>query len=48
MQAELFVRQPDESWNLSAFADPTDRIPLAAIGGELVLGEAYDKVELES
>ena len=48
MQAELFVRQPDESWNLSAFADPTDRIPLAAIGAELVLGEAYDKVELES
>jgi len=48
MQAELFVRQPDESWNLSAFADPTDRIPLAAIGAELVLGEAYDKVDLES
>ena len=48
MQAELFVRQPDESWNLSAFANPTDRIPLAAIGAELMLGEAYDKVELES
>ena len=48
MQVELFVRQPDQSWNLSAFADPTDRIPLAAIGAELVLGEAYDKVELES
>jgi Uma2 family endonuclease len=48
VQAELFVRQPDGSWNLSVFADPTDRIPLAAIGAELVLGEAYDKVELES
>jgi Uma2 family endonuclease len=48
VQAELFVRQPDGSWNLSVFADPTDRIRLAAIGAELVLGEAYDKVELES
>jgi Uma2 family endonuclease len=48
VQAELFLRQPDGSWNLSAFAHPTDRIPLAAIGAEFVLGEAYDKVELES
>jgi Uma2 family endonuclease len=47
MQAELFVRQPDGSWNLTAFADAGDRIPLAAIDAELALGEVYDKVELE-
>ena len=47
VQAELFVRQPDGSWNLSAFTDATDRIPLAAVDAELLLGEAYDKVALD-
>jgi len=47
LQAELFVRQPDDSWNLSTFADASDRIPLAAVDAELLLGEAYDKVLLE-
>jgi len=47
LQAELFVRQSDDSWNLSTFADASDRIPLAAVDAELLLGEAYDKVLLE-
>jgi Uma2 family endonuclease len=45
MQAELFVRQPDNTWLLTAFSDATDRIGLAAIGAEVLLGELYDKVE---
>ena len=47
LQAELFVRQPDDSWNLSTFADASDRIPLAAVDAQLLLGELYDKVVLE-
>lgn len=45
MQAELFVRQPDNAWLLTAFSDATDRIPLPAIDAELLLGDLYDKVE---
>jgi hypothetical protein len=41
----LFVRQPGGSWNLTAFTDATDRIALAAVDAELLLGEVYDKVE---
>jgi Uma2 family endonuclease len=46
VQAELFVRQPDGTWNLSAFTDASDRIPLSAVDAELLLGEVYDKVAL--
>ena len=45
VQAELFVRQPDGSWNLTAFTDASDHIPLAAVDAELLLGEVYDKVD---
>ena len=45
MQAELFVRQPDDSWQFTAVTAADDRIPLAAVDAELVLGELYDKVE---
>jgi len=45
MQAELFVRQPDDSWQFTAFTAADDRIPLAAVDAEIVLGELYDKVE---
>ncbi|MGB5830818.1 MAG: Uma2 family endonuclease [Thiohalocapsa sp.] len=47
VQGELFVRQPDDSWNLSAFTDASDRIPLAAVDAELLLGAVYEKVALE-
>lgn len=47
VQAELFVREPNGSWNLSAYTDASDRIPLAAVDAELLLGEVYDKVALE-
>jgi Uma2 family endonuclease len=47
VQAELFVRLPNGSWNLSAYSDASDRIPLAAVDAELLLGEVYDKVALE-
>jgi Uma2 family endonuclease len=45
MQAELFVRQPDDTWQFTAFVGAEDRIPLAAVDAELTLGELYDKVE---
>lgn len=46
-QAELFVRLPNGTWNLSAYTDASERIPLAAVDGELLLGEVYDQVALE-
>ncbi|NCA71064.1 MAG: Uma2 family endonuclease [Sphingobacteriia bacterium] len=46
MQAELFPRQPDGTWSLSSYQDPSDSIPLHVIEAELALAEVYDKVEL--
>jgi Uma2 family endonuclease len=45
IQADLFIRRPDDSWLLSAFDDAADRIRLTTIDAELLLGELYDKVE---
>jgi Uma2 family endonuclease len=47
MQAELFLRQPDETWRLSSYEDAADSIPLSLIEAELSLAEIYDKVELQ-
>ncbi len=46
MQAELFLRQPDETWSLSSYQDPSESIPLRVVEAELSLAEVYDKVEL--
>ncbi|TVQ94892.1 MAG: Uma2 family endonuclease [Chromatiaceae bacterium] len=46
LQAELFVRQSDGSWNLTSFDQPSDKIALPAIAAGLILGAIYDKVEL--
>lgn len=46
VQAELFLRQPDETWRLSTYQDPSESIPLSVVGAELLLAEVYDKVEL--
>ena len=46
MQAELFLRQPDGTWSLSSYQDPSDSIPLRVVEAELSLAEVYDKVEL--
>ena len=46
MQAELFLRQPDGTWSLSSYQDPSEAIPLRMIDAELSLREVYDKVEL--
>jgi len=46
MQAELFLRQPDGTWSLSSYQDPSDSVPLRMIEAELSLAEVYDKVEL--
>ncbi|MCG6941691.1 MAG: Uma2 family endonuclease [Thiohalocapsa sp.] len=46
MQAELFARQADGSWQFSAFGEPADRVPLTAVEGELLLTEIYDRVTL--
>ena len=42
----LFV-QVIRGRSLSAYTDASDRIPLAAVDAELLLGEVYDKVALE-
>jgi Uma2 family endonuclease len=46
IQAELFLRQPDGTWNLSSYQDPSESIPLRVVDAELSLAEVYDKVEL--
>jgi Uma2 family endonuclease len=46
MQAELFVRRPDDTWQFNAFTGADDRIPLAPTDTEVILGELYDKVAL--
>ncbi|MGE5153106.1 MAG: Uma2 family endonuclease, partial [Bdellovibrio bacteriovorus] len=46
MQAELFLRQPDGTWRLSSYQDPSESIPLRVIEAELSLAEVYDQVEL--
>jgi Uma2 family endonuclease len=46
MQAELFLRQPDGTWSLSSYQDPSESIPLRVLEAELSLAEVYDKVEL--
>lgn len=48
MQAELFVRQPDDTWQFTAFVGADERIPLAAIDAALVLDELYDKVDFST
>lgn len=45
MQAELFLRQPDGTWSLSSYQEPSASIPLRLIEAELSLAEVYDKVE---
>jgi Uma2 family endonuclease len=46
VQAELFLRQPDGTWSLSSYQDPSESIPLRVVEAELSLAEVYDKVEL--
>jgi Uma2 family endonuclease len=46
MQAELFLRQPDGTWSLRSYQDPSESIPLRVVEAELSLAEVYDKVEL--
>jgi Uma2 family endonuclease len=46
VQAELFLRQPDGTWSLSTFQDPSESIPLRVVEADLSLAEVYDKVEL--
>lgn len=46
VQAELFVRQADGSWNLSTYTKAADRVPLVGVDAALALDEVYDKVEL--
>jgi Uma2 family endonuclease len=46
VQAELFLRQPDETWSLSTYQDPSESIPLRIVEADLSLAGVYDKVEL--
>jgi Uma2 family endonuclease len=46
IQAELFLRQPDGTWSLSSYQDPSEAVPLRVVDAELSLAEVYDKVEL--
>lgn len=45
---ERFARQPDGQWLYSVADDLRATVPLAAIGCELALAEAYDKVDFVS
>lgn len=44
--AELYVRQPNDSWTLTVYTALSDEIPLAVVDAVLPLAEIYDKVEL--
>ncbi len=44
--AELYVRQSDGSWSLTAYGALSDTVPLVAADAELSLAEVYDKVDL--
>ncbi|NEX21454.1 Uma2 family endonuclease [Thiorhodococcus mannitoliphagus] len=46
IRVELYVRQPDDTWNLSTYSDPRDQIPLTALDAALPLAEIYDKTDL--
>ena len=48
IQADLFLRQPDGTWSLSSYQEPSESIPLRLIEAELSLAEVYDKVEWPS
>jgi Uma2 family endonuclease len=45
VHADLFTRQPDGHWVLSAFGDPADTVDLKSIGCRLVLANIYEKVK---
>jgi Uma2 family endonuclease len=46
LSVDLYSRQTDQRWLLTAYDQPDDHIPLEAIGCTLVMAEIYDKVEL--
>jgi Uma2 family endonuclease len=46
IRAELFVRQANDTWNLSIYSDLADEVPLAAVDSALPLAEVYDKLDL--
>ena len=45
-QADLFLRQPDGTWNLKSYGEPSDTVPLPTVEASLPMAEIYDKVEL--
>lgn len=45
MQAERFVRQPDETWVLTVFADPASEFSLTTVPVRFPLAAAYAGVE---
>lgn len=45
VSAELFVRQPDGRWLLTAAGDLQDTLQLPMTGCHLVLADLYEKVE---
>jgi Uma2 family endonuclease len=44
-QVERFVRQPDESWLLTIFADPAGFFTLATVQVSVALADVYRGVE---
>ena len=45
ISAELFTRQPDGRWMLTAKTSLEDSIELQSIGCQLALADLYEKVE---
>jgi Uma2 family endonuclease len=48
VHVELFVKQPDKSWNLKEFKQLTDNLFISTINFQLSLSNLYDDVQLSS
>ena len=48
MRVEHFVRQNDETWTLTEYSQPGDKVPLRPLGCELPLADFYRRVTFSS
>ena len=48
MSADLYTRQPDGRWLLTAAEQPQDVVAIPSIDCSLTLADLYDKVDLTS
>jgi hypothetical protein len=48
MSVELFERQTDGIWRMTALTDPADRLRLASVDCEISLAAIYNKIAFPS